>query len=60
MIKRIVAVAVGAVFLSGCSMPVPGAGSEKGSIWKSSDSGQTFAVKSRVDEKRSIASADVL
>lgn len=31
-----------------------------GSIWKSVDGGQTFEVKSRVDEKQSIAKADVL
>jgi photosystem II stability/assembly factor-like uncharacterized protein len=60
MTKKIVAAVCGAIVLSGCSMPVPGAGTEKGSIWKSFDNGQTFALKSRVDEKRSIASADVL
>jgi photosystem II stability/assembly factor-like uncharacterized protein len=60
MTKKIVAAVFGAVVLSGCSMSVPGAGVEKGSIWKSFDSGQTFASKSKVDEKRAISSADVL
>lgn len=33
---------------------------QAGSIWKSTDAGQTFEVKSRVDEKQWISKADVL
>lgn len=63
MLKKLLAVGAGAVVLSGCSLGVPGMGglsSGGGSIWKSFDSGQTFAPKITVDEKRTIASADVL
>jgi len=54
-----------AVFLSGCTLTVPGttpsAGAPtKGSIWKSSDAGLTFEVKSTIDEKTTIAKADIL
>lgn len=51
---------MGACVLSGCSPSVPLPGATGGSIWKSFDGGQTFVPKVTVDEKRRIASADVL
>lgn len=71
MLKKIVLIAVGTLLLSGCSLtptktaaPVTGNSvavvSEKGSFWKSEDGGVTFAPKVKVDEKRSITSADIL
>ncbi len=72
MIKKIVGVAFGAFFLSGCvfSAPVPVAVTppqdaftqkvKAGSLWKSTDGGQAFVVQSRVDDKTSITKADVL
>lgn len=63
------------MLLSGCTVPVPASvvpvtdpGTtnafnrkvQAGSLWKSTDGGQTFAVKSRVDDKQSITKADVL
>lgn len=33
---------------------------EKGSLWKTSDSGKTFQVKSQIDEKTLISAADIL
>jgi len=33
---------------------------EKGSLWKTSDGGKTFSVKSQIDETTSISSADIL
>lgn len=76
MLKKSLTLVAAAFLLSGCtiqlpfSVPTP-AGSEQpadvfgkkiqsGSVWKSTDSGQTFEVKSRVDEKQSITKADVL
>jgi len=64
-----------ALALSGCSIgqqqaastqdvpTVPGgllSQNEKGSIWKSEDGGQTFKVKSTVDQARSIDTAEIL
>jgi len=64
-----------ALALSGCSIgqqqsattqnlpAVPGgllSQNEKGSIWKSEDGGQTFKVKSTVDQTRSIDKAEIL
>lgn len=74
MLKKIIVLVGGAVLLSGCTITVPGttpivdtgapnAFNQKvqaGSMWKSTDGGQTFSVKSRVDEKQSITKADVL
>lgn len=57
---RMLGVVLGAFFLSGCSLSVPGVSSGGGSVWKSSDAGKTFESKVTVDEKRKIASADVL
>lgn len=33
---------------------------EKGSLWKTSDGGKTFQVKSKIDEKTQISTADIL
>lgn len=76
MKKLFILVPMAAVFLSGCSLPtvekskqspaateVPGGFSakiERGSLWKTSDSGQTFEVKSQVDETTRIEKADIL
>lgn len=76
MIKKSLVVVGLAVMLSGCTIKLPfgtpiatNTGDETdtfnkkiqpGSIWKSVDAGQTFEVKSRVDEKQSITKADVL
>lgn len=64
-----------AIFLSGCSSSsstqqkndpagqlskVFSAKEEIGSLWKTSDGGHTFEVKSRIDEKTIISSADIL
>jgi len=58
--------------LAGCSLlqqksDVPAADSgpfsvktEKGSLWKTSDGGKTFQVKSKIDEKTQISTADIL
>ena len=60
------------VFLSGCSLlqqnnttPADSGGPfsqkvEKGSLWKTSDGGKTFQVKSKIDEKTNITAADIL
>lgn len=76
MFKKSLLLVVSAVVLSGCtiqlpfSVPTPTASEQPtdvfgkkiqaGSVWKSTDSGQTFEVKSRVDDKQSITKADVL
>lgn len=77
MIKKSLLLVVCALFLSGCTVKLPGSvplptpkntdspntftqKKQPGSFWKSNDGGKTFEVKSRVDEKRSITSADVL
>jgi photosystem II stability/assembly factor-like uncharacterized protein len=60
---KIFLVAISALMLSGCSLGLPSGtdtGTSGGSIWKSFDSGQTFAPKITVDEKNKISSADVL
>ena len=64
-----------ALALSGCSIgqqqspvtqnipAIPGgllSQNEKGSVWKSEDGGQTFKVKSTVDQNRSIDKAEIL
>lgn len=52
--------------LSGCTLQFPGAPSSssgsiaKGSLWRTSDGGQTFEVKSTIDEKTTITKADIL
>jgi photosystem II stability/assembly factor-like uncharacterized protein len=76
MFKKSLLLVVSAVVLSGCtiqlpfSVPTPTASEQPtdvfgkkiqaGSVWKSIDSGQTFEVKSRVDDKQAITKADVL
>lgn len=76
MVKKTLLLAGLSVMLSGCtiqlpfSVPVPagqnqstdvfGKKVQSGSIWKSEDSGQSFGVKSRVDDKQSITKADIL
>lgn len=58
---KISLVSATAVFLSGCSLNLPIAGTASGgSIWKSFDAGATFLPKVTVDEQRKISSADVL
>ncbi len=71
--KKLILVPILAVMLSGCGTPtvkmptiVPvkpngfDAKTEAGSLWKTSDGGQTFQVKSQVDEKTRISNADIL
>ncbi|MDP2838337.1 MAG: hypothetical protein Q8O53_03625 [Candidatus Moranbacteria bacterium] len=75
MVKKLVVVVGLATLLSGCSLipaaaPIPtaqdspvdalGQKVRSGSLWKSVDGGQTFEVKSKVDEKQSITKADIL
>ncbi len=76
MFKKSLLLVVSAVVLSGCTIQLPfsvltptaseqptdvfGKKIQAGSVWKSTDSGQTFEVKSRVDDKQSITKADVL
>lgn len=61
MPHKILLVIVSVLVLSGCSLGLPaGTGTSGGSIWKSFDSGQTFAPKVTIDEKTRISSADVL
>ena len=74
MLKKLIAVGIGALVLSGCALTpntaskktaspeirVPMAQIQKGSLWKSSDSGSSFFPKSKVDEKTFITSADIL
>lgn len=76
MRKFLVFVPMAAVFLSGCSLPtaqkpkeapagpeIPGGFSakiERGSLWKTGDSGQTFEVKSQVDATTRVEKADIL
>lgn len=76
MVKKTLVVAGLAVMLSGCTIKLPFGAPvatntgdqtdtfnkkvQPGSIWKSLDAGQTFEVKSQVDEKQSITKADVL
>jgi photosystem II stability/assembly factor-like uncharacterized protein len=51
-------------FLTGCSISLPGtsatSGGATGSIYKSVDAGETFVPKVKIDDKKSISSADVL
>jgi photosystem II stability/assembly factor-like uncharacterized protein len=71
--KKLFLVPVLAIVLSGCAAPAvkmpvitptkPGgfdAKTEAGSLWKTSDGGQSFQVKSQVDEKSRISNADIL
>ena len=60
---------MGTFILSGCTIPLPASLSPatttsgaptKGSLWRTSDGGQTFEVKSTIDEKTSITKADIL
>lgn len=61
MLRKILLVIVSVLALSGCSLGSSiGTGTQGGSIWKSFDSGQTFASKVTIDEKTRISSADVL
>jgi photosystem II stability/assembly factor-like uncharacterized protein len=62
MWRKILLIVVSALLLSGCSLGLPTdlGTSSGGSIWKSSDSGQTFNPKVTIDEKTKISSADVL
>lgn len=55
--------------LSGCTIPLPGplapantttGAPTKGSLWRTSDGGQTFEVKSTIDETTTITKADIL
>lgn len=58
MVKPLSVAAFSLIFLSGCSLPGLGGGSE-GSIFKSSDAGETFEPKVAINEETSIQSADV-
>lgn len=76
MVKKYLLVALCATMLSGCTIKLPfgapaptgpvdptdtfGQRIQPGSIWKSTDGGKIFEVKSRVDDKQFIAKADVL
>ena len=76
MVKKYFFVALCATMLSGCTIKLPfgapaptgpvdpsdtfGQTIQPGSIWKSTDGGKIFEVKSRVDDKQFIAKADVL
>ena len=62
MWKKLAAVSLGALFLSGCSVQLPFSvgGGAGGSFWKSIDAGNTFEPKVTIDEEKKIASADVL
>ncbi|MEK7181750.1 MAG: hypothetical protein AAB708_01340, partial [Patescibacteria group bacterium] len=62
MFKKMILVVGVATLLSGCSVKVPinTLSATGGSLWKSEDGGDTFKPKVKVDEKRTIASADVL
>lgn len=71
MVKKILLLAGLSVMLSGCTiqLPIPVTGPDsaltgntikKGSLWKTSDSGQSFELKSTIDEKTSITKADIL
>lgn len=75
MVQKMVVVVGLAVVLSGCSLlpasvPAPvtpsgptdalGQKVRSGSLWKSTDGGQTFQVKSKVDDTQSITKADIL
>ena len=60
MWKKIAVVSLGALFLSGCSVQLPfSVGGGGGSIFKSTDAGDTFEPKVTIDEKKKIA-ADIL
>lgn len=61
MLRKILLVVGSALVLSGCSLDAPsGIGTSGGSVWKSFDSGETFAPKVTVNEEQRIGSADVL
>ncbi|MBP7060450.1 MAG: hypothetical protein KBA91_00545 [Candidatus Moranbacteria bacterium] len=76
MIKKSLVLVAATFLLSGCTVTLPfgtpvstgpvdptdifNKKVQAGSVWKSTDDGQTFEVKSRVDEKQSITKADVL
>ncbi len=76
MFKKSLVLVAAAFVLSGCTVtlpfavPVPGSDTssegpfgqkvQPGSVWKSADGGQTFEVKSQVDETQTISKADVL
>lgn len=68
MVKKSLVLVGLAVLLSGCTVQLPtvGSGSSttpavvRGSLWKTSDGGQSFTVKSTIDEQTSIAKADIL
>lgn len=68
MLKKSLVLAVSVFMLSGCTLPIPsslapssgGSVQTKGSLWRTSDGGQSFEVKSEIDEKTIIAKADIL
>ncbi len=72
MVQRLLlsgVLAMGTFILSGCTIPLPGSLSPetttsgapaKGSLWRTSDGGQTFEVKSTIDETTTITKADIL
>lgn len=68
MVKKSLVLAGLAVLLSGCTLQLPSVGSGsstapavvRGSLWKTSDGGQSFEVKSTIDAETSITKADIL
>ena len=70
MMTKYLLIVVGAMMLSGCTIKLPtvGSGSDapapatstRGSLWKTSDGGQSFEPKSTIDEKTRITKADIL
>lgn len=76
MVKKTLLLVGLSVMLSGCTIQLPfnvgavpgqddpdsvfGKKKQAASIWKSTDGGKEFSVKSRVDEKQTITKADVL
>ena len=63
MTKKILFVVGAALLLSGCTIKLPATpltGGGAASVWRSADGGDTFDPKVKVEEKRTIASADIL
>lgn len=67
MVKKILVIIGFATLLSGCTLPLPmgttapaGNVVPVGSLWKTSDGGQSFALKTKIDDKTSITKADIL
>ncbi len=57
--KKIIILIFAVIFLSGCSFG-GGGSSSGGSFLKSTDGGQSWEVKTKIDDKKNIAGADIL